>query len=336
LIQAKRLTPDGKLLGLQRTLTVGAADDPYEQEAEHVARHVLNKSDAVAANSMQRALAPEDDKDQRLQTKPLAASITPFVQRQMVNNEELEDKEQPVQAKLFPETSPAPVQPQPETEDDETEPLQAKAAGALTDSFEAGGEVETQLRQSKGRGSPLPNSVRTYMEPRFGADFSGVRVHTGSDSTQLNRSLSAQAFTVGRDIYYGAGNSPTDLSLTAHELTHVVQQDGVQLQRALTQAKEGAATGGTPSEREKAPLNFLSTALALARLSDREAGTLSGQRLAPAIALRQSGESAAASPMSDLTVLREASPANVVLSPPEVFDQLKAEAKADALKIRNL
>src|SRR5262249_5167434 len=149
----------------------------------------------------------------------------------------------------------------------------------------------------------------------FGADFSGVRVHTGSDSTQLNRSLSAQAFTVGRDIYYGAGKSPTDLSLTAHELTHVVQQTGggttqrklacgepdiflrqgeynpssragqellvhelmhVVLQRALTQAKEGAATGGAPSEREKAPLNFLSTALSLARLSDREAATLWG------------------------------------------------------------
>src|SRR5262249_24057872 len=128
LIQAKRLTPGGKLLGLQRTLTVGAADDPYEQEAEHVARHVLNTSDTVAANWMQRALAPEDYKDQRLQTKPLAASIAPFIQRQMVNNEELEDKEQPVQAKLFPKTSPAPVQRQPETEEDETEPLQAKAA----------------------------------------------------------------------------------------------------------------------------------------------------------------------------------------------------------------
>src|SRR5262245_45252883 len=67
--------------------------------------------------------------------------------------------------------------------------------------------------------------------------------------------------------------------LLVHELTHVVQQDGEQLQRALTQAKEGAATGGAPSGREKAPLNFLSTALSLARLSDREAATLWGQRL---------------------------------------------------------
>ena len=68
--------------------------------------------------------------------------------------------------------------------------------------------------------------VRSYMEPRFGVDFSHVRVHTGSDATQMNRDVGAQAFTHGSDIYYGAGSSPTNLELTAHELTHVVQQTG--------------------------------------------------------------------------------------------------------------
>jgi hypothetical protein len=86
LIQAKRLTPDGKMLGVQRKLTVGAADNPYEQEADRVADQVLHTSDAVAAHAMHRAMAPEEDKDQRLQPKPLAASITPFMQRQMVPN----------------------------------------------------------------------------------------------------------------------------------------------------------------------------------------------------------------------------------------------------------
>ena len=93
LIQAKRLTSEGKIIGLQRKLTVGAADDQYEQEADRVARQVMNTPDAVVANSMQRAMSPEEDKDKMLQTKPLAASITPFVQRQMVNNEKPEDKE---------------------------------------------------------------------------------------------------------------------------------------------------------------------------------------------------------------------------------------------------
>jgi outer membrane protein OmpA-like peptidoglycan-associated protein len=226
LIQAKRLTPDGKMIGLQRKLTVGAADDQYEQEADRVARQVLNTSAAVAAHSMQRAVSPEEDKDQMLQTKPLAASITPFVQRQMVHNEESEDKEKPVQAKFFTETSRDPLQRQPDTEEDETELIQAKSAGALTESFEAGADVETQVSQSKGRGSPLPDAVRTYMEPRFGVDFSQVRVHTGSAAIHINRDVGAQAFTHGSDIYFGEGHSPSNLELTAHELTHVVQQTG--------------------------------------------------------------------------------------------------------------
>jgi hypothetical protein len=65
------------------------------------------------------------------------------------------------------------------------------------------------------------------MEPRFGADFSGVRVHTGGEAVQMNQELGAQAFTHGSDVYFGAGKSPGNNELTAHELTHVVQQTGV-------------------------------------------------------------------------------------------------------------
>ena len=226
LIQAKQLTPEGKIIGFQRKLTVGAADDQYEQEADCVARQVMNTPDAVASNSMQRAMSPEEDKDQMLQTKPLVASITPFVQREMVNNEKLEDKEKPVQAKFLTKTNREPLQRQPETEDEKKEQIQTKFAGSMSDSFEAGGDVETQISQSKGRGSPLPAPVRAYMEPRFGVDFSQVRVHTGSDAIQMSRNVGAQAFTHGSDIYFGAGHSPTNSELTAHELTHVVQQTG--------------------------------------------------------------------------------------------------------------
>ena len=232
---------------LQRKLTVGAADDQYEQEADRVARQVLNTSDAVVANSMQRAMSPEEDKDPMLQTKPLAASITPFMQRQMVHNAASEDEEQPVQAKFLTETRRAPLQRQPETEEEETEPIQAKSAGALTESFEAGADVETQVSQSKGRGSPLPDPVRAYMEPRFGVDFSQVRVHTGSDALQMNQAVGAQAFTHGSDIYFGAGSSPTNLELTAHELTHVVQQTGGGPFQTKKREDEGAPPGPEPS-----------------------------------------------------------------------------------------
>ena len=89
--------------------------------------------------------------------------------------------------------------------------------------------LETRLDGTRGGGEPLPESVRSYMGPRFGADFSGVRVHTGSNAIQMNRDLNAQAFTRQRDIYFGAGRySPETRDgqrLLAHELTHVVQQD---------------------------------------------------------------------------------------------------------------
>jgi len=77
---------------------------------------------------------------------------------------------------------------------------------------------------------PLDSSTRTFMEPRFGYDFSGVRVHAGPLADQSARDLNAHAYTVGNDIVFGAGQwSPgTDdgRRLIAHELTHVVQQSG--------------------------------------------------------------------------------------------------------------
>jgi hypothetical protein len=90
--------------------------------------------------------------------------------------------------------------------------------------LEIGNSIESRLNRSKGGGSALPDEVRGFMEPRFGADFSSVRVHTGSDAAQMNRELQAQAFTHGSDVYYGAGKSVGNNELTAHELTHVVQQ----------------------------------------------------------------------------------------------------------------
>ena len=114
--------------------------------------------------------------------------------------------------------------------------------------LEAGGNLEGRLNSSKGGGSPLPDDVRSFMEPRFGADFSQVRVHTGSESVQMNRDLNAQAFTHRQDVYFGAGKAPAKDALTAHELTHVVQQTGkVQAKNSnpvLTQSKPQSSQSG--------------------------------------------------------------------------------------------
>jgi hypothetical protein len=75
-------------------------------------------------------------------------------------------------------------------------------------------------------GSPLPGPVRGYFEPRFGQDFAQVRVHTGAESERANAGLRANAFTYGNHIWLGRGEGVDRTPLLAHELTHVVQQNG--------------------------------------------------------------------------------------------------------------
>jgi hypothetical protein len=81
-----------------------------------------------------------------------------------------------------------------------------------------------QLSQSNGR--PLSSSMRQFMEPRFGVDFSHVRVHTDDDAHESASQINARAFTVGHNIWLGRKESDDDKGLMAHELTHVVQQSG--------------------------------------------------------------------------------------------------------------
>ena len=101
--------------------------------------------------------------------------------------------------------------------------------------FAASENIETRVKSSKGGGGPLPDETRDFMEERFGNDFSGVKVHTGSDAVQLSKDLGAQAFTHEQDVYFNSGKySPhTDegKKLLAHELTHTIQQTGPKAKR---------------------------------------------------------------------------------------------------------
>ncbi len=80
----------------------------------------------------------------------------------------------------------------------------------------------------KGGGQPLPESIRTLFESRYGFDFSKVRIHADIKSAELARALNAKAFTVGQDVVFGAGQyapwTAAGKILLAHELAHVIQQ----------------------------------------------------------------------------------------------------------------
>jgi Domain of unknown function (DUF4157) len=235
--------------GVQAKLTVGAPNDKYEQEADRVAEQVMSMPDAKPAVQreglpgeeegelqmkplIQREGLPEEEEE--LQMKPLSATITPLVQREVMPEEE----EEPIQAKLI----------QREAMPEEEEEIQTKKSSE--GGFEAGGDFESRLGSSKSGGSPLPEDVRSFMEPRFGADFSGVRVHTGSEAVRMNREVGAQAFAHGQDVYYGAGKGPGKDALTAHELTHVVQQSG---RTAASDVSKSATTQTTRISAEVIP-----------------------------------------------------------------------------------
>ncbi len=103
--------------------------------------------------------------------------------------------------------------------------LNRKAAGPAA--AEAPQIVHDVLRSP---GHPLDSGMRSLMRPRFGFDFSGVRVHTGAHAAESARAVNALAYTVGRDVVFGDGqyrpNTADGRRLLAHELAHVVQQDG--------------------------------------------------------------------------------------------------------------
>ena len=192
-------------LAIQAKLTVGPAGDRFEREADHVADQVMRMTETP--NPVQRQ---EDEEE--IQTKPLAASITPLLQR-------------------FTSFVTSPLQRQGEEEE-----IQTKSA-LSGGSFDVGSAFESRLSATHGGGSPLPDIVRRQMERGFGADFGGVRVHAGSEAAQLNSEVSAQAFTHGQNIYLGEGRTNLGSSegqrLLAHELTHVLQQNPSTVERDL-------------------------------------------------------------------------------------------------------
>jgi len=105
--------------------------------------------------------------------------------------------------------------------------------------------VSADIGALRGKGSPLPPSARAFFEPRFGANFSEVRVHTDTHAARTSSAINAKAFTVGRDIAFGAGQFSPDSHqgrhLLAHELTHVVQQTGPGPAQAVQRAPDPQA-----------------------------------------------------------------------------------------------
>jgi len=275
---------------VQTKLTVSSPDDLQEKEADAVADQVMRMSEPVAAPAEKK----EEEKLQRQGEEVQAKTETPLVniiQREK-KEEEVHPKEEKEEEKVQPKFESPSIA---INRKEENEELQAKLFHHIHRSEDAyaehgvaysdegtdyniarknislhhsdviqrsgrgppGGfmQFEQSLASSKGGGSAMNADTRQFMESRFNADFSGVRIHTGSNAENLSRSINAQAFAHGNDIYFNSGKYTPGTSdgstLLAHELTHTIQQGA---SRPVSPLQSSASTG-TPVSPKPASIS---------------------------------------------------------------------------------
>jgi hypothetical protein len=195
---------------IQTKLKVGKPNDKFEQEAERVAEMVMRM--------------PEP---QALERAALRGSASPTRIQRVCRECEKEISSRPVPIQRMCPECEEELHQQPMEKEEEKETIQSKEISDRTP--EVTPDVQAQINGIRDDGQPFPESVRAFFEPRFGMDFRGVRVHADARAAQLVRAVNARAFTVGRDVFFGAGEYAPEIDkgrrLLAHELAHVIQQN---------------------------------------------------------------------------------------------------------------
>ncbi|HEY5962143.1 MAG TPA: DUF4157 domain-containing protein, partial [Polyangiaceae bacterium] len=184
---------------LQTKLEVGAPNDRFEQEADRVAEQVMRQAAPV-----EKQLAVNES------TGSLMHGSAP-VQRACASCGE----DETVRMKATAEASGTGLGP-------------ARQASTHNAPRPISSDLERKFHGARDGGESLTPAVRAFMEPRFGRDFSGVRIHRSPVADELARSLGARAFTVGSNVFFRSRDWQPGTEhghrLIAHELAHVIQQ----------------------------------------------------------------------------------------------------------------
>lgn len=212
ILQQNRHTAGGILI--QPKLKIGTPGDKYEQEADRVADQVMRMPD----NQIRKQ--PMDEEEEMVQMQS-GEEEEELQMQPMDEEEELQMQEESEEEEML----------QMQT-DEEEEILQTKPTVQTKDGggMKASPELASKISATKGTGNLLDPGIQREMGGKLEADFNGVNIHTGSDAIKMSSELGAKAFTVGSDIYFNRGQYNPESSegkhLLAHELTHVVQQNG--------------------------------------------------------------------------------------------------------------
>ncbi len=213
---------------IQPKLKIGQPNDKFEQEADRVAEEVVGMPGTIERDDrLQRArTCGSSEEAETLQRSPKMLPHISSLNRLSVARLRLSDltRSEPLQIpdeEIFPE---------------ENGLIQSKSAQrpAWKAPSDVGSTVvptdleSTISRRCESGGERLPAMTRAILEPRFGHDFSRVRVHTDRPSSAIAQQLNARAFTLRNHIFFSPGeyqlHQHSGRKLLAHELTHVVQQ----------------------------------------------------------------------------------------------------------------
>jgi hypothetical protein len=212
---------------IQAKMTVGKPGDKFEQEADRMAGKVMRMSApaaTLASGKEDKLRRQPDDKLRKKEDEKLQKKEEDKLQKAPAPEDKLQKKEEE-QLRKAPE-------PEKKLQKKEEEKLQRKEAGGASS---VTSNIQSGITGKMAGGQSLSNDVRSYMEPRFNADFSNVRVHSDRDSASLSNQLSARAFTYQNHIFFSRDQYQPGTSegkqLLAHELTHTIQQ-GHAVQRA--------------------------------------------------------------------------------------------------------
>jgi hypothetical protein len=243
---------------VQAKMTVGKPGDKFEQEAGKTADNVMRMPAPQAAGAEKVQRQPEDKVQRRREEKIFRAAAPDDIQKAAADEQKIQrrqeekifraadDKIQKAQEEKTQKAGLSPLRAEerilraPDDKvqkgDDhhlqkapaEGEQLQRDAAACGGGASTVSGNVQSAIHGRSTGGEPLTSDVRGFMEPRFGADFSDVRIHHDAESASLNNQLSARAFTYQNHIFFSRDQYQPGTSkgkhLLAHELTHTIQQ----------------------------------------------------------------------------------------------------------------
>jgi len=210
---------------IQAKLEIGSVDDPLEREADSVATQIMRMPGWKASGT------PITQAVTGVQRKCSCGGTCDACKGKNVEEENGRVQRMPAVASRSVQTSSASNPP----------PI-----------------VHEVLRSA---GQPLDSGTRSFFEPRFGHDFSRIRVHTDAKAGESAKSINARAYTVGHQIVFGskwyAPATDEGAKLLAHELTHVVQQSGgankAMLQRDVEVKADPGATCSLEQHRHIEP-----------------------------------------------------------------------------------